>query len=298
MDFAIANLARSPDDWSARQQAYRDVTAASINGFVRSAAPDNQAKALALLGDGFARREEWKLSYRSYRASLALVENPTVRADYERVIAEHGFRVVSHKVDSDLADPRICVVFSDDLPVSDPRLADFITVSGGDGLAIEPERRQICIDGVKHGGRYDARIRGGLPAADGEVLAHPVEIGVYVRDRAPWVGFAGNAYVLPAGPGASIPIVSVNTDKALAQIYRIGDRGVAYAVRNNQFMRTLSEWSAANIGDESGEKIWEGEILIRSELNQTITTAVPVTEAIPVVSGSNQKGTNSVPPYM
>lgn len=281
LDFAIASLARDPDDWSMRQQANQDVTAASINGLVRSDSIDNQARALALLGDGFAHREDWKLSYRSYRASLALVEDPTVRDDYERVIAEHGFRIVSHSVDADLADPRICVVFSDDLPVSDPRLADFVTVSGGEGLAIEPERRQICIDGVKHGGRYDLRIRGGLPAADGEVLPGPVELNVYVRDRAPWVGFAGNAYVLPSGPGASIPIVSVNTDKALAQIFRIGDRGVAFAVRNNQFMRTLSQWSAENIGYESGEKVWEGEILIQSELNKTITTAVPVTDAIP-----------------
>ncbi len=281
LDFAIANLARSTNDWSERQRIRQDVTAASINGFVRSDAVDNQARALALLGDGFARREDWKLSYRSYRASLALVPDPSVQADYERVIAEHGFRIVSHNVDADLADPRICIVFSDDLPVSDSRLADFVMVSGGDGLAIEPERRQICIDGVKHGGRYDVRIRGGLPAADGEVLASPVELNIYVRDRAPWVGFAGNAYVLPSGPGASIPIVSVNTDKALAQIYRIGDRGIAYAVRNNQFMRTLAQWSAENIGYESGEKVWEGEILIRSELNRTITTAVPVTEAIP-----------------
>lgn len=281
MDFAIASLGRDPNDWSERQRTNQDITAASINAFVRSDTVDNQAKAFALLGDGFARREEWKLSYRSYRASLALVEDASVRADYERVIAEHGFRIVSHNVDADIADPRICVVFSDDLPVSDPRLADFVTVSGGEGLAIEPERRQICVNGVKHGGRYQVRVRGGLPAADGEVLAHPVEINVYVRDRAPWVGFAGNAYVVPAGPGASVPLVSVNTDKALAQIYRINDRSVAFAVRNNQFMRTLSSWSAENIGDESGELVWEGEILVQSELNQTITTAVPITDAVP-----------------
>ena len=86
-----------------------------------------------------------------------------------------------------------------------PDLTDFVTVEGGDGLAIEPSDSQICIDGVKHGGRYHVRVRGGLPAADGETLAHPVELDVYVRDRAPWVGFAGNAYVLPAGPGAVDP---------------------------------------------------------------------------------------------
>ena len=134
---------------------------------------------------------------------------------------------------------------------------------------------------MQHGGRYDVRIRGGLPAADGEMLAQPSEIDVYVRDRAPWVGFAGNSYVLPAGPGASLPIVSVNTDKASAQIYRINDRSVAFAIRNNQFLRTLASWSAGNIGEETGELVWEGEILIQSELNQTITTAIPVTDAVP-----------------
>ena len=82
-------------------------------------------------------------------------------------------------------------------------------------------------------------------------------------------------------PDVDPPIVSVNTDKALAQIYRINDRSLAFAIRNNQVMSPLSTWSAGNIGDESGELVWEGEILIQSELNQTITTAVPITDAVP-----------------
>ena len=54
LDFAIASLGRNPDDWTERQRAYTDITAAGINAFVRSETPDNQAKALALMGDGFA----------------------------------------------------------------------------------------------------------------------------------------------------------------------------------------------------------------------------------------------------
>ena len=137
--------------------------------------------------------------------------------------------------------------FSDDLPVSRPGLADYVVVEGGEGLAIEPAQRQICIDGVEHGSRYHIRVRGGLPSADGETLARPTELDIFVRDRAPWVGFAGNAYVLPAGEGASIPLVSVNTDVAQAAIYRIGERGLANAIRDNEFLRKLGPYTAENI---------------------------------------------------
>ncbi|HMN85894.1 MAG TPA: alpha-2-macroglobulin family protein [Bauldia sp.] len=280
LDFAIANLARNPDNWTDRQQAYVNITAGGINAFLRSSDDANKAEALALIGDGFRLREIWKPSWRAYRASLALRDNSDVRTQYDKVLAEHGFRILSHEVDADSESPRICVVFSDDLPVTRPDLVDYVTVEGGEGLAIEPLDRQICVDGVKHGGRYKVRIRGGLPAKDGETLARPTEIDVYVRDRAPWVGFAGNAYVLPAGPGATLPIVSINTTKALTSIYRIGDRGLAGAIRDGRFLRALSPWSAGNIENESGEKVFEGEIDITSKLNETVTTAVPIGDAV------------------
>ena len=98
-----------PSNWSDRQRAYVDVTASGINAFVRSDEVSNEAKALAVIGDGFRMREIWKPSYRAYRASLALEENATVRDAYEKVLAEHGFRIVSHDVDADLANPRICI---------------------------------------------------------------------------------------------------------------------------------------------------------------------------------------------
>ncbi len=280
LDFAISNLARNPENWSERQTAYTNITAAAIDAYLRSEDVDNRAQALSLMGDGFAKREIWKPSYRAYRASLALKEDAIVRAAYEKVIAEHGFRILSHEVDADSATPRICIVFSDRLPVTQPGLADYVVVTGGEGLSVEPAEQQICIDGAKHGGRYKVRVRGGLPAADGETLAHPAELDIYVRDRAPWVGFAGTAYVLPAGPGASIPLVSINTNKALASIYRVGDRSLAGTNRDGNFLRQLSGYSASQIAEQSGEKVWEGEIEIGSKLNETITTAVPITDAV------------------
>ncbi len=284
LDFAIASSGRKPENWSERQTAFTNITAAAINGYLRSDNPSNLADALGMMGTGFQLREIWKPSYRSYRASLKLVEDGRIRSAYEKVIGEHGFRITDHQVDADSASPRICLVFSDSLPVSRPDLVDFVTVDNGQGLSIEPSDHQICVDGVQHGGRYHIRVRGGLPALDGEVLDRPTELDVYVRDRAPFVGFAGNAYVLPAGKGASIPITSVNTSDAKATIYRIGDRGLAGQLGDSgQFLKQLDSYNASSIGDQAGEKVWEGHVAIASKLNENVTTAIPISEAVPAM---------------
>ncbi|MCR4282000.1 MAG: MG2 domain-containing protein, partial [Bauldia sp.] len=283
LDYAVASLARNPDGYSDRQAVATDGGAGAVNAYLRAETVPDRAESLGLLGDSLAKREYWRPAIRAYRASLAVSDVASVRETYEKAVAEHGFRVVSHDVEADSAVPQICVRFSDPLPVSQSDLADYVTVEGGEGIAVEPQASQICINGVKHGGRYIVRLRAGLPSEDGEKLEHPVELSIYIRDRAPWVGFAGNAYVLPAGPGASIPISSVNTDKAKATIYRIGDRSIVEAIRDGRFLSQLSTYSADDIADRSGEKVWEGEIGLALELNQTMTTAIPIADAVPTM---------------
>jgi len=280
LEFAMANMARRSDDADMRAQALFFATNGAINAYLRATDTNDRARALAVLGAALERTQAWKPAIKAYRASLALVEDPRLRATFEKVVAEHGFHIASHEVDAESESPRACIVFSDTLPVSEPGLADFVTVDPPEGLSIEPEESQICIDGVKHGQRYTVRVRAGLPSADGEALVSTAELSIFVRDRAPWVGFAGDAYVLPAGPGASIPLSSINTDKAEATVYRIGDRGVAAAIRDGLFLNRLERWRAEQIADEKGEKVWEGSIAIRPVQNQQVVTAIPIGEAI------------------
>src|SRR5690606_1132560 len=136
------------------------------------------------------------------------------------------------------------------------------------------------IDGVEHGSRYRIVVRGGLPALDGEVLANTAILDVFVQDRTPWAGFAGNAYVLPAVAEPTIPIQSVNTETVEAEIYRIGDRSLAFALREGIFLSQLESYRAEEIAFTYGERIWTGEIEINAARNELITTAIPVTEAL------------------
>ncbi len=280
LEFGRATLARPGSNFSERNQVREQATSAAINAYLRSADDGNKASSLVLLGNALEQRQLWRMAIKALRASLELRPDPAVTANLETLVAEHGFRVVTHRVDADSDAPRICVVFSDPLPVTRPGLTDFVTVTGGIGLAIEPESSQICVDGVRHGDRYRIQIRAGLPAADGEVLATTVVLDVYVPDRGAWLGFAGTAYVLPAGPRPTIPIQSINAGLAEAQIYRIGDRGLVFAIRQGIFMSQLEPYRAAEIAQTDGELIWTGQIELERALNQMVTTGIPVAEAL------------------
>ncbi len=284
LDLARAAMAAQPSSWEARQAFKQDSTAAAINAYLHSDGSAEQADALALLSRTLADREVWRPAIRSLRASLVLVEDGAVRAEYDRLIAEQGFRVIGHEVDSDAVSPRICIQFSAPLARDWGQLADFVRVTDRTDLPIEVEARQICIDGVEHGGRYRIQVRAGLPAADGETLTKGSDLDVFVRDRSPMVRFLGRAYVLPKGDDPAIPVVSVNTDRIDAAVYRIGDRALASAVGSGQFRQQLSTWDALQIADRSGEAIWSGHIEVKPPLNpepnREITTSVPVGELI------------------
>jgi uncharacterized protein YfaS (alpha-2-macroglobulin family) len=270
---------RSPD-WKDQQRLRKEVTAAAIAAYLRSQTAEERAAALGALGQSLADRSDWRTAIRATRASLALNETPSVRAAYAKLIAEHGFRITGHRVDAEAASPRICVEFSDLLPVRRPHLSDFVSVGGGANLAVEVEAKQICVDGVEHGSSYRILVRAGLPAADGEKLAKTADLDVYVRDRPPSARFLGRAYVLPKGGDAAIPLVSVNSTQVDLTVYRVGDRGMAGIVAGGPFLKQLSSYQARQIADQKGEKVWTGSVQVPSKLNREVTTAVPVGSVI------------------
>src|SRR5690606_29857442 len=175
-----------------------------------------------------------------------------------------GFRVVSNNVDSESATPRICAVFAFPLPPASTDLSAYVTVSGAPQAAVETEGSQLCVTGVVHGKRYEVTIRAGLPSSDGEKLQDDVALNVYVPDRTPFVAFANNAYVMPAGLGGGLPMTSVNASEADVMIYRIGDRSIATAVRNGVFGGSLYSYSAQDVANDYGELAFEGTVTLSS----------------------------------
>ncbi len=241
--------------------------------------PQDEADALAVLGKALAERKLWRPALDALRLSLEQREVADVRGQYEKLRDEYGFRLMDYNIDSDSASPRICFQFSEEL-AKRTDFTPFVTLAGTDKPALSSEEKQLCIDGLKHGEHYNINLRAGLPSTVKEGLPKSAEFNIYVRDRKPFVHFTGRAYVLPRTGQRGIPLVSVNTSAALINIYRIGDRNLINTVIDSDFQRSISRYQLSDLGDERGMKVWSGELATSTTLNQDVTTAFPVDQAV------------------
>src|SRR5580700_10609410 len=256
----------------------RASTAAYI-AYQRGGNPADEADALAVLGRAMSERKLWRPALDSLRLSLDLREVAEVRGQYEKMRDEHGFRLLDYTIDSDSASPRACFQFSEDL-AKRTDFAPFVALAGNDKPALTSEGRQLCVDGLKHGERYNINLRAGLPSTVKETLPKSAEFNIYVRDRKPFVRFTGRAYVLPRIGQRGIPLVSVNTPSVSIDVFRIGDRNLINTVIDGDFQRALSRYELSSLGDERGVKVWSGQLATVTTLNQDVTTAFPVDEAL------------------
>jgi hypothetical protein len=256
----------------------RASTAAYI-AYQRAGNANDEADSLAVLGRALSERKLWRPALDALRMSLDMREVADIRGQYEKMRDEYGFRLMDYTVDSDSASPRACFQFSEDL-AKRTDFAPYVAQAGTDKPALTSEGKQLCVDGLKHGERYNINLRAGLPSTVKEGLPKSAEFNIYVRDRKPFVRFTGRAYVLPRTGQRGIPLVSVNTPAVRVNVFRIGDRNLINTVIDSDFQRSLSRYELSSLGDERGVKVWTGELTTATTLNQDVTTAFPVDSAL------------------
>ena len=257
----------------------RASTAAYI-AYQRARDRNVEADSLSVLGRALADRQQWRGALDSARLSLELRETADLRSHYEKLRAEHGFRLLDYTVDSDSISPRACFQFSEELPGRRTDFSPFVAVAGIERPAIAASEKQLCVEGLRHGERYAVTLRAGLPSVVKETLAKSAEFTIFVRDRKPFVRFSGKAYVLPRTGQRGIPVLSVNTQAVTLSIYRIGDRNLIDTLLGYDFQRNLSRYQAERLGNERGAKVWSGEFAVESKLNAEVTTAFPLDQAV------------------
>ncbi|MEH2542288.1 MULTISPECIES: alpha-2-macroglobulin family protein [unclassified Bradyrhizobium] len=258
---------------------YERASTAAYIAYQRAGNQAEEADALAVLGRAMSERKLWRPALDALRLSLDMREVAEVRGQYEKMRDQHGFRLLDYTVDSDGASPRACFQFSEDL-AKRVDFAPFVALAGTDKPALTSEGKQLCVDGLKHGERYNINLRAGLPSTVKESLPKSAEFNVYVRDRKPFVRFTGRAYVLPRTGQRGIPLVSVNTPSVNVNVFRIGDRNLINTVVDSDFQKTLSSYQLSDLGNERGVKVWSGELATASTLNQDVVTAFPVDQVL------------------
>jgi uncharacterized protein YfaS (alpha-2-macroglobulin family) len=282
LGLARALLAIKSEQSGERYELPVNASGAAWTAYQRAQARAEKGAALWVLHEALKRRSYWRPAIDALRASLALAPDQQAHEALERLVAEHGFRIAEYKVDTDAAQPRLCIQFSERLAPGTVDWAQYFKVDGRDPQGVNVEANQICLDGFAHGKRYEVQVRSGLPSAiAAEKLLKTAELAVYVKDRSPSVRTPGRGYVLPNRGQQGIPLVTVNTDKVHVEVYRIGDRSIAQVLQSGDFQRQLPSYELSNLKQRTGALVYTGELAVASRLNEDVTTAFPVAEAIP-----------------
>jgi hypothetical protein len=262
-----------------RQRMREEAIPAAVNGYLRMRDVPGQVAALEVLVQALEMNGRGRDMIPALRLALDLSGRDDIAVALDDAIGKYGFRIVEHRVDSDAAAPRICAEFSERLVQAGVDYEPFVRVEGR-GLAVQADDKQICIDGVEHGARYDVTFRAGLPAASGETLFKDVALQLYVRDRTPLVRFPGRAYVLPRSADAALPVETVNVDTLDLKLSRVSDRNLVMAIKDSYFGRPLSKYEADRFSETLAEQIWTGTGNVQNELNADMTTRLPMGDAL------------------
>jgi uncharacterized protein YfaS (alpha-2-macroglobulin family) len=278
---ARALLAVAPDQGSERYELPVSASAAAYLAYERGATPAAKAAALVVLHEALKRRSYWRPAIDALKVSLSLVDDVGVRDTLDKLVAEHGFRILEYKVEADAIAPRLCIQFSERVATGAIDWSQYFKVDGKDPQAVAAEGSQACIDGLAHGRHYEVAVRQGLPSAVGEQLNKSAELGIYVRDRAPSVRAAGRGYLLPASGQQGIPLITVNTDAVQVEVLRIPDRSLAQVLQGGDFQKQISSYDIEAIRERTGARVYSGEMQVAARLNEDVTTAFPIATALP-----------------
>ena len=188
----------------------RASTAAYI-AYQRTGNRNEEADSLVLLGNVLAQRQMWRPALDALRLSLELREAANVRAQYERMREEHGFRVLDYTVDADTASPRACFQFSEGLAGADRflavRRAGRHRQAGAVGRGQAALRRRLAARPELH-----VTLRAGLPSIVHETLSKSARLHhLCARPQARRCISPPPPMCCRAPGQRGIPVISVNT---------------------------------------------------------------------------------------
>ncbi|MCT4607791.1 MAG: alpha-2-macroglobulin family protein [Pelagimonas sp.] len=262
------------------RQKYRNRSRlAAINTYLRSTRDGERVTALYLLARALEYDGRGRQMIPALRLAESLQPRPEVVSLLDKAIGKYGFRIVEHQAESDSADPRLCVNFSEPLLRGGADYSPYVRLPDPK-LAVQAEDQRICISGVQHGQRYTVTFRAGLPSQAGDTLIKDVPITAYMRDRTPSVSFPGRTYVLPRSADAGLPVETVNTDTLDLTLRRLSDRNLVRGLQDRYVGLPLGRYDAEFFDQSMGEVIWTGTGQVERQLNTAMTTRLPMGEAL------------------
>ena len=265
----------SPDPAMQRDRAFQ----AAVNAYLRAGAPAERHTVLLTLAQALEGVGRGREMVKALRLAQDLQPRDDTAALLEDAAGKYGFRIVETQVESNLARPRLCAVFSEPLAKAGVDYQSFVQLDDP-ALTVSAQDYRLCVEGVAHGARPTVTFRQGLPAADGQSLPKSVDVTAYIRDRTPAARFPGRAYLLPRSGDAFIPVQTVNTTALDLTLYRVTDRNLLRAFQNGYVSAPMTDYQEPAFTSEIGTQVWTGSATVAQDLNRDVTTRLPLAEAL------------------
>ena len=182
-------------------------------------------------------------------------------------------RVFEQSSESSMA---LCAKLSQYSYVSDiAKSKEYIKLTPNQHYTLSIDYDGICLKGLKPRTSYTIMINRGIPLRDYH-LDRDYTFTKSTTDYDPSYSFKDSGYILPAKGEISIPIVSTNVKEFEISLYRINTKNLISKINEYGLIRSIYSYTLDKIASTDGYLLWQKKIKIRSKLNQSVTTALPI----------------------
>src|SRR3954469_1378091 len=257
------------------------VQAAAYYAFTKSTDPVERGTALFLIGRDFDRHDKQKEALAAFEAGLALTKAPQVAQRVEQLRRLVAFRVTKVEVAAEADQARACLRLNEKVDgKAGITYADYVRTTPDPGGIVTARDDTVCLDGLKHGERYEVELLAGFPAATGEKLRETWKGRVVVPDRRQSVRFSGTGYVLPREGSAGLPVTTVNLDRVKIRLLRVNERNLVPMINAEKLTSSFGVDEVEEVVEQTGSVIWQGEMAISGERNRPVVTAIPLKDML------------------
>ncbi len=195
-----------------------------------------------------------------------------------------GFEFSSLRLDLSGDVPQACFDFTEPLDETGrTNYADYVSFTPAIKEVATVSDKSLCFSGFDYNKDYQANLREGLPAKNGDNLGADEEVIISFGDRPAYAGFVGDGVILPRMEADGVGIETVNVDRLHLTVRRVGDRIINLKSVNageNVMEDGYGYLYSGESGEDVGVIVWEGDIDISGDPNQPVTTVFPLGAAL------------------
>ncbi len=194
-----------------------------------------------------------------------------------------SLRYINWNLVDEADQPKACFTFNSEFdPDNQVALRDYVEIKPETAFSLTASDTRLCLVGFSYDETYEVRFKKGMRGSDNHILKNDRVAEISFGDKPAYVGFAGEGIILPRVKAQGLAIETVNVREVQIEVARVPDRMMAR--RDPQSGEATLEgdygWEYQNAAVNIRDVIWEGQVDIKSQKNQTFTTIFDIQDVI------------------